>query len=173
VIILDISRKFKTPAEAKKDAKKLVEEISSLDNDSMSIEDIFSRARAAISALMNQENIKLNTLLLIALKQKMMLLEKVYKLIDRCLNELLSDKRLNTFNIDSNDLLDKTTKLLMSFSTILDSLTNKNEIINFSVTNNITSNTVKGEITLPTETREKLKLLTMQYLQNREEQLKK
>ena len=139
----------------------------------MDISDIFNRAKNVINMYLQSEDVKLNTLLLIALKQKMTLLERVYRLIDRCLTELLSDKRLNTFNIDSNDLLDKTTKLLMTFSSILDSLTNKNEVINFSVTNNITSNTVKGEITLPTETKEKLKLLTMQYLQNREDQLKK
>lgn len=173
MIILDISKKFKTPAEARRDAKKLVEEISSLDNDSMDISDIFNRAKNVINMYLQSEDVKLNTLLLIALKQKMTLLERVYRLIDRCLTELLSDKRLNTFNIDSNDLLDKTTKLLMTFSSILDSLTNKNEVINFSVTNNITSNTVKGEITLPNDTKEKLKLLTMQYLQNREDQLKK
>lgn len=166
----EIYKKFKTPKEAKREAKNLVDDLASLDNDKLGLEDIFNKARATISGLLNSEGTKLNTLLLIALKQKMAMLEKVYKLLDRCLTELLSDNRLNTFNIESSDLLDKTTKLMISFSNILDSLTDKNETINFNFTNNITSNTIKGEIQLPQETKDKLKMLTMQYLQMKDEQ---
>lgn len=163
------NKKFMTPKEAKENARKLVEDIAKMDNDNMGLEDIFSQARNTINSYLNNENIKLNTLLLIALKQKMHLLEKVYKLLDKCLNELMSDKRLNSFNIESEELLDKTTKLMLAFSNILDSLTSNGDTINFNVTNNLTQNNIKGEISIPAETKEKLKLLTMQYLEKRNE----
>ena len=160
--------KFKTPAEAKQDAKKLIDDIASMDNDSMEIADIFQRAKATINTMLNQENVKLNTLLLVALKQKMSLLEKVYKLLNKCLEELMKDSRLNNFNIDSNDLLDKTIKLMDSFAAILDGLTNKNEVINFNFTNNLTQNNIKGEVNIPEDIKERLKMFALQYKQLKE-----
>jgi len=167
--LMDINKRFKTPAEAKNEARKLVNDIASMDNENMSLEDIFAKAKSTINSMLNSENIKLNTLLLIALKQKMALLDRIYKLCDKCLTELLSDKRLDHFHIESSDLLDKATKLLLAFSSILDSLTDKNETINFNFTNSITQNNIKGEIELPPETKEKMKLLALQYMQKKEE----
>ncbi len=165
---MPVITKFKTPKEAKKDAQRLVNDIASMDNDSMEIADIFQRAKNTINTMLNQENVKLNTLLLVALKQKMSLLEKVYKLLNRCLDELMNDSRLNTFNINSNDLMDKTIKLMESFASILDGLTNKNDVINFNFTNNLTQNNVKGEIAIPDEVKERLKMFALQYKQMKE-----
>ena len=55
-----------------------------------------------------------------------------------------------------------------SFASILDGLTNKNEVINFNFTNNLTQNNVKGEINIPEDVKERLKMFALQYKQMKE-----
>jgi hypothetical protein len=161
--------KFKKPKEIKDNINKLMNEADNTPDTEISLNNMYSHARGLINQQLNSESMKLNMMLLISLRNKMDLLEKMYKVIDKCLNKLLEESSLDTKNITTTELFDKSISLITRFASIVESLTNKNEVVNFNFTNNFTQQNVNGTIEMTDETREKMKILAFKFLMEKKQ----
>jgi hypothetical protein len=81
--------KFKKPKEIKDNINKLMNEADNTPDTEISLNNMYSHARGLINQQLNSESMKLNMMLLISLRNKMDLLEKMYKVIYKCFNKLL------------------------------------------------------------------------------------